>query len=59
MHAICILRGGAMMKYEFDKVIDRSRNYSAKWDELGKIFGREDLIPMWVADMDFLIPDPS
>ncbi len=46
------------MKYEFDKVIDRSRNYSAKWDELGKIFGREDLIPMWVADMDFLSPGP-
>ena len=46
------------MKYEFDKVIDRSRNYSAKWDELGKTFGREDLIPMWVADMDFLSPGP-
>ena len=45
-----------MTKYDFDKVIDRSNNYSSKWDELGKVFGRQDLLPMWVADMDFLSP---
>lgn len=45
-----------MIKYDFDKIIDRSNNYSSKWDELGKVFGRQDLLPMWVADMDFLSP---
>lgn len=47
-----------MIKYDFDKVIDRSNNYSSKWDELEKVFGREDLLPMWVADMDFMSPKP-
>jgi len=47
-----------MIKYDFDKVIDRSNNYSAKWEELGKNFGRDDLLPMWVADMDFMSPLP-
>ncbi|HHV18826.1 MAG TPA: cystathionine beta-lyase, partial [Thermoanaerobacterales bacterium] len=45
-----------MPDYDFDKVIDRSNNYSSKWDELGKMFGREDLLPLWVADMDFMSP---
>lgn len=42
------------MKYNFDKVIDRSNTCSAKYDELSEKFGRDDLIPMWIADMDFL-----
>ena len=42
------------MKYNFDKVIDRSNTCSAKYDELKEKFGRDDLIPMWIADMDFL-----
>ena len=52
------LRGGTMIKYNFDKVIDRSNNYSLKWDELDKRFGRKDLLSMWVADMDFMSPKP-
>ncbi|AEE92149.1 Cystathionine beta-lyase PatB [Tepidanaerobacter acetatoxydans Re1] len=47
-----------MQKYDFDTVIDRSGNYSSKWDELKKMFGRDDLLPMWVADMDFMSPQP-
>ncbi|SNS67808.1 cystathione beta-lyase [Anaerovirgula multivorans] len=46
------------MKYNFDKVIDRSNNYSAKYDELESKFGRKDLCSMWVADMDFESPKP-
>jgi len=34
--------------YDFDEIIDRLHTKSAKWDEVG-----EDLLPMWVADMDF------
>lgn len=41
------------MMYNFDKKIDRSENNSAKWEEIGLNFGDNDLLPMWVADMDF------
>lgn len=41
------------MKYNFDKIIDRRNTNSAKIDELKEKFGRDDLIPMWIADMDF------
>ncbi|UYI77697.1 MAG: pyridoxal phosphate-dependent aminotransferase [Fusobacterium varium] len=40
------------MKYCFDEKIDRSKNHSAKWAELKKKFGTDDLFPMWIADMD-------
>ena len=40
------------MKYNFNERIDRSENHSAKWTEMGMKFGRNDLTPMWVADMD-------
>lgn len=40
-------------KYNFDEVVDRANTYSAKLDELEMKFGRADLIPMWIADMDF------
>ena len=41
------------MSYNFDEVIDRSNNFSAKWSEMDKKYGSNDLLPMWVADMDF------
>lgn len=40
------------MKTNFDEVINRKNTKSLKWDGL-KQFGREDIIPMWVADMEF------
>ena len=42
------------MKYNFDEIIDRSNNYSSKWDNLELMFGRDDLLSMWVADMVFV-----
>ncbi len=46
--------------WNFDKVIDRSNTGSMKWEPgvLGVKFGRgkENLLPLWVADMDFLSP---
>lgn len=41
------------MNYNFDTIIDRSNNFAAKWSEMDKKYGTNDLIPMWVADMDF------
>ena len=46
------------MKYNFDEIIDRNNTYAAKNDELMMKFGREDLIPMWIADMDFRAAKP-
>ncbi len=45
------------MKYNFDKIIERRGTDSVKYDLLKPLYGREDLIPMWVADMDFEVPD--
>lgn len=39
------------------KYIDRKNTNSVKWDALKKEFGEEDLLAMWVADMDFACPD--
>lgn len=43
--------------YDFDEIIDRKNTDSIKHDRLKAIFGTEDVIPMWVADMDFKTPD--
>lgn len=45
------------MRYDFDTVIDRRETSSVKYDLRGRIFGKEDVLPMWVADMDFAVPD--
>ena len=44
------------MYYNFDEIIDRSTSHSVKLNKLKAVFGRDDLIPLWVADMDFLSP---
>ena len=44
------------MKYNFDEVIERRGTDSAKWDGVENVWGRKDLLPMWVADMDFRTP---
>ena len=41
------------MTYDFDKKIDRSGTSAIKLEGVKEIWGREDLIPLWVADMDF------
>ncbi|MCB2299044.1 MalY/PatB family protein [Clostridium tagluense] len=46
------------MKYDFEKVIDRRNTESVKWDKLEEIFEDKDVIPMWVADMDFEVAKP-
>lgn len=39
--------------YNFDKVIDRSGSDDLKHGALLPRWGRDDLLPLWVADMDF------
>ncbi|MFZ3129631.1 MAG: PatB family C-S lyase [Desulfosporosinus sp.] len=43
--------------YDFDKIIDRHHTGCIKWDFNQRTFGREDILPMWVADMDFPAPE--
>ena len=46
------------MKYDFDQIIDRRGTSCLKYDfavERGK---REDVLPLWVADMDFRVAEP-
>lgn len=45
------------MKYNFDEIIDRKGNHSVKYNELAR-FGTSDVIPMWIADMDFRTAEP-
>lgn len=40
----------------FDIVVNRKNTLSRKWDGRKEVFGTDDLLPMWVADMDFLAP---
>ena len=44
------------MHYNFDEIVDRKNTSSVKFDLRDKIFKKEDVIPMWVADMDFKTP---
>ena len=41
------------MHYDFDQPVDRTASDSAKWHHYD-----EDVLPMWVADMDFRSPEP-
>jgi cysteine-S-conjugate beta-lyase len=46
------------MRYDFDAVLDRKDTHSVKWDHCPRTYGLHDVIPMWVADMDFAAPQP-
>ena len=42
-------------QYDFDTIIDRHHTGAMKTDVLCERYGREDLIPLWIADMDFAV----
>lgn len=44
------------MKYDFHTHIDRYNTKSIKWERTEELFGEKNLLPMWVADMDFKPP---
>ena len=45
------------MNFDFDRIIERKGSSCIKYDGTGKFLGAEDVLPMWVADMDFLTPE--
>ena len=46
------------MQYDFNRPIDRWDNYAVKYDEMEQKYGRRDLLPMWIADMDLPTAQP-
>lgn len=46
-----------MKNYNFDEIIDRTNTNSLKYDARKIFFGKADVLPLWVADMDFKTPD--
>ncbi len=45
------------MKYNFDEIVDRKNSDSIKWGNLEELYGDEEVLPMWIADMDFRSAD--
>ncbi len=45
------------MNYNFDEIIDRKGTDAVKLERCKALFGTEDVLPLWVADMDFRTPD--
>ncbi|MDN4609085.1 MalY/PatB family protein [Sporosarcina highlanderae] len=46
---------------EFEQVIDRKQTRSVKWGNMEAVYGIDDasdILPMWIADMDFKAPEP-
>lgn len=46
-----------MGRYDFDRIIERKGTSCLKYDFAKARLGRDDLLPMWVADMDFALPE--
>lgn len=46
-----------MKNYNFDKITERRGSNAIKTDGMQEAFGRTDLVPLWIADMDFDTPD--
>jgi cystathionine beta-lyase len=44
------------LKNNFNEIVDRKSTESVKWNGVKSLYGRDDVIPMWVADMDFKSP---
>lgn len=50
--------GESAVRYDFDTFSDRTGTDAMKWDHLDLVYGDKDLVPLWVADMDFPSPAP-
>ncbi|MBQ4356099.1 MAG: PatB family C-S lyase [Bacteroidales bacterium] len=46
-----------MKRYDFDEIVPRRGSNCLKYDMTNEFFGSDDLLPMWIADMDFRTPD--
>lgn len=44
------------MEFNFDQPLERRNTDCRKWDAAPRLFGADDILPMWIADMDFAVP---
>lgn len=44
------------MKYDFDEIVPRKHTDCLKYDNVKEMFGTDEILPMWIADMDFRTP---
>jgi cystathionine beta-lyase len=51
------LNKSSLMGWNFDEPVSRKGTSCLKYDLAAEVFGKEDIIPLWVADMDFKTPD--
>lgn len=49
--------GRDVMKYNFSEKIERTNTNCIKWDSSDRAHGDKDIIPLWIADMDFKVPE--
>ena len=45
------------MKYNFDEIIDRRNTGAVKYERCKALYGSDEVLPLWVADMEFRTPD--
>lgn len=45
------------MKVDFNQPIQRKNTFCTKYDGMAASFGKDDLLPLWIADMDFPVPE--
>lgn len=45
------------MKYNFDEKVDSLKRSTIKWGKSEELFGSADILPLWVAEMDFKLPN--
>ncbi|TAL73407.1 MAG: putative C-S lyase [Rhodanobacter sp.] len=45
------------MSFDFDQPVDRAGTHALKYDLRAQKFGRADVAPLWIADMDFAAPE--
>lgn len=48
---------GKTLSFDFDRIVARAGTDSVKWDARRAVFGDADVLPLWVADMDFAAPE--
>jgi len=46
------------MEYNFDEIINRRDTCAEKYTDLEKLYGTGQVMPLWVADMDFRTAEP-
>ncbi len=56
-YPVTVLMREAAVSRSFDQTLSRNHTHAVKLDARKAVFGKQDVIPVWVADMDFAAPE--